>query len=175
MLMDGRVSSEFRVEGGGEDAIFLDERGSAIEFGKYGNAGGDAFDDGSTDEDHLERIFFESGGAKENIAGELAAVGVAENGHVEEAEGRLLGVLDMSGEKDRASTSAEDGAVRGSKFTDRLEKPFLAEELKLRCAFPAGKNQGIGLAQIGDGADFERGSAESREHRRMGSEVTLNS
>jgi len=83
MTVDGGVVGEFGVEGGGEEIVFLDEGGGAIEFGKDGDARSDAFDDGAADENHFERIFFQGGGAEEDVAGELAAVGVAEDGHIE--------------------------------------------------------------------------------------------
>ena len=38
MLVDGGVVGEFGVEGGGEEIVFLDEGGGAIEFGQDGDA-----------------------------------------------------------------------------------------------------------------------------------------
>ena len=40
MLVDGGVVGEFGVEGGGEEIVFLDESGGAIEFGEDGDIGG---------------------------------------------------------------------------------------------------------------------------------------
>jgi len=81
--VDGEVVGEFRVKGGGQEMVFLNEGGGAIESGEDGDTGRDAFDDGASNENHFERILFQGGRAEENVAGDLAAIGVAENGHVQ--------------------------------------------------------------------------------------------
>ena len=83
MTVDGGVVGEFGVEGGGEEMVSLDEGGGAIEFGENGDARSDTFDDGAADEDHFERVFFQRAGTEENVAGELATVRIAEDGHIE--------------------------------------------------------------------------------------------
>ena len=84
--MDGGVVGEFGMEGGGEEIVFLHECGLAGMAREHIDAGANAFDDRATDENHFEGISFQSAGAEKNIAGELTAVAVAEDGHVEKAE-----------------------------------------------------------------------------------------
>jgi len=86
VLVDGGIVSEFGMKGGGEEIVFLNQRGLAGMARQHIDAGANAFDDRATDENHFEGIFFQSAGAEENVAGKLAAVAVAEDGHVEKAE-----------------------------------------------------------------------------------------
>ena len=174
MLVDGGVVSEFGVEGGGEEMVFLDESGGAIEFGEDGNIGGYGFDNGTANENHFERIFFQGGGAEENIAGELAAVGVAKDGHVQQGERGLDGVFDVRGEKDGTGAGAENGSALGGELTDGVEQAFFLEELKLRGALAAREDEGIGFAKIGDGANLEGWHTESVESSGVCGEVALN-
>jgi len=86
MSVDGCVRSKFGVKGGGEKIFVLYEDGFAGVFGEDFERVAGAFDDGAADKDHLQRFGFEFARAEENVAGDLAAVGVAENGHVHETE-----------------------------------------------------------------------------------------
>ena len=84
--MDGGIVGEFGMKRSREEFVFLDQSGLTGMLSEDGDAGTDAFDDGTADENHFERIFFQRAGAKEYVAGDLAAVTVAKNGHVEKAE-----------------------------------------------------------------------------------------
>ena len=86
MFVDGRVRSEFGMKRGGEEIFILYQDGFAGVFGEDFEGVAGAFDDGTADEDHLHRSGFEFGRAEEDVAGDLAAVRVAENGHVHEAQ-----------------------------------------------------------------------------------------
>lgn len=131
------------------------------------------FDDRPADENHLKRIFFQCGGAEENVASKLAAVAVAKHGHIEKFEGILLGIFDLVGEKNRAGAGAEDGAVVFGEFENGVVKAFFFEELELGSGFAAGENEAIAALEIGDGADFDGFGAELVEHFGVGLEVTL--
>ena len=109
--MDRRIRAEFGVEGGGEDMAILDEDGLAVVFGEDGDSLPDCFDDWSSNKNHFERLFGEGGRAKEDVAGKLAAVTVAENRHIKEFQRILRGILNLSGEENRSSASAEDGVL----------------------------------------------------------------
>lgn len=85
-MVDGGIVSEFGMKGGGEEIVFLNQRGLAGMAREHIDAGANAFDDRAPDENHFEGIFFQSARPEENIAGKLAAVAVAKDGHVEKAE-----------------------------------------------------------------------------------------
>jgi len=118
MLVDGGVVSEFGMKRGGEQIVFLDKRWQAGMLSEDGDARTDAFDDGAADENHLEWIFFQGARAEEDVAGELAAITIAEYGHIEKAEGGLHRIIYMSGEEDCAGTSAEDRFAILGEFAD---------------------------------------------------------
>jgi hypothetical protein len=175
VLVNGGIIGKFGMEGGGEKIVFLDQRRLAGMASEYRDARTDAFDNGTADENHFERIFFQGAGAKENIAGELAAVAVSEDGHVEKAERGLRGIVNMSGKENCAGTSAENGVTGVGEFADGVVQAFFAEELKLRGGFAAGKDQAVAGFQIVDCADLDGVGAEGLQSGGVGFEVTLNS
>ena len=67
----------------------------------------------------------------------------------------MRGILDVSGEENGAGAGAENGAAFGGELADGVEEAFFLEELELRGAFAAGEDEGVGFAEIGDGADLE--------------------
>lgn len=173
MLVDGGVGGEFGMEGGREDFAVFDESGLAIKFCEDGDARSDFFDDGAANEDHFERIFFERARTEEDVAGELAPVAVAKDGHVEEFEGILGRIFHFRGQKNRAGAGAENSvAVRGE-FADGVVETLFLEELELRGAFAAGENKAVAAVEIRDGADFDGGGTERVEHGGVGLEITL--
>lgn len=173
MFMDCGVAGEFGVEGGGKDVVLLDESGLALKFGEDGDIGGHFFDDRATNENHFERIFLERAGAEEDIAGELTAVAIAENSHIQKFEGILRGIFYACGEEDGAGTGAEDGAALGGEFTDGVVETFFPEELELRGTLAAGEDETVAALEVGDGADLDGVHAELLEHGGVGFEITL--
>jgi hypothetical protein len=103
----------------------------------------------------------------------LAAVGVAEDGHFQQGEGGLRGIFDVGGKEYGSGTGAENGAAFGGELSDGVEKPFFLEELKLRGAFAAGEDEGVGFAEIGDGTDFDGLRTELLENGGVCGEVAL--
>jgi hypothetical protein len=85
----------------------------------------------------------------------------------------LGGIFDVGGEEDGAGAGAENGAAFGGELADRVEEAFFLKELKLRGAFAAGEDESVGLAEIGDGADFEGLGAECLENGGVCGEVAL--
>ncbi len=129
MFVDRGIGGEFGVEGGGDEISALHEDGLAGVFGEDFEGVAGAFDDGTADEDHFHRPRFEFARTEEDIAGNLATVGIAENGHVHKAKGGLRGILDFGGEQDCPSASAENGAARVCEITDRVVETFFLEKL----------------------------------------------
>jgi hypothetical protein len=169
------IVGELGMKGGGKKIVFLDECRLAGMAGEHVDPGANAFDDRATDENHFERIFFQSARAEENIAGDLAAVAVAEDGHIEKTERRLRRIVDMSGEENSAGASTEDGVADVGEFADGVVQTFLAEELELRGGFAAGKNQAVAGFEVVDDADLDGVGAEGLQSGGVGFEVTLNS
>jgi len=82
-------------------------------------------------------------------------------------------IFDVRGEEDGAGAGAENGAALGGELADGVEETFFLEELELRGAFAAGEDEGVGMAEIGDGADLEGLHAESLESGGVCGEVAL--
>jgi hypothetical protein len=173
MFVNGGIAGKFGMERGGEDFAFLDESGLALMLGEDGDIGGDFFDDGATNEDHFEWLLLEQAGTEEDVAGELAAVAIAKDGHIQKLEGILRGIFHVGGQENSAGASTEDGVAVGGKFADGVVEAFFLEELKLRGAFAAGQDEAAAAMEIGDSADFDGVRAELVEHGGMGLEVTL--
>ena len=173
--MYGGVAGELGVEGGGKDVTLLDERGLALMLGEDSDAGGDFFDDRAANEYHFEWIFLEGAGTEEDVAGELAAVAIAKNGHVEEFEGILRGIFHARGKEDGASTSSKDGVALGGEPANGVVEFFFLEELELGCAFAAREDEAVAALEVGDGADLDGVRTELVQHGGVGIEITLNS
>src|SRR6267378_4271844 len=103
----------------------------------------------------------------------LPAVTVAQHGHVQQAQRLLDGIFYFGGQQNRASARAENSFVFGGKFLDRFVQAFFLQELQLRGAFATRQNQAIAIREIFGGAHLRRFDAHSREHRRVGREVSL--
>ena len=171
--MDEGMRGKFGVKGGSEDVTVLDEDGLALVFGEDGDSLSDFFDDGAANENHFERLFGERASAEEDVAGELAAVAVAENGHIEELERILRRIFDVRGKKNRTGTGAENGVALGGELANGFVEAFFPEELELGGGFAAGENEAIAGLDIGDGANFNGRRSEFAEAGGVRGEVTL--
>src|SRR5271167_2109309 len=163
------------MERGGEEIVFLDKSGLAGMLREDGDAGTDAFNYGAANENHFERILFQRAGAEEDVAGELAAITIAEDDHIEKVEGGLHRILYMSGEENCAGTSAEDGFAIVSEFANGVVEAFFLKELQLRGAFAAGKDQAVAGFEVVDGTNFNGIRAKRLHSDGVGFEVTLHS
>src|SRR5882762_7167150 len=103
----------------------------------------------------------------------LPAVTVAQDGHVQQAQRLLGGIFDFGSQQDRTCACTEDSFVFGGKFLDCFVQAFFLQELQLRGAFATRQNQAIAIRKIFGGAHLHRFDAHSREHRRVGREVSL--
>ena len=77
------IGSEFGMECGGHHVAFLHQRWLAGEFGQDFDAFPDALENWGADENHFQRFIVESGFAGDDVAVDLAAVAVAQDGHVD--------------------------------------------------------------------------------------------
>ena len=173
--MNGGVGGQFGVESGSQDVAVLHEDRFALMFRQDACSPADFFDDRAANENHFERFAGELAGFEEDVARELPAITVAKDGHVQKLE-RILGrVFDLGGQENGTGAGAEDGVAGGRKFADGAVEAFFLEELKLGGGFASGKDKAVAAVEIGDGADFDRRSAEFAEAGGVGGEVTLNS
>src|SRR5271167_1033746 len=85
----------------------------------------DGFDYGRADEDHLDRFLAQLGFAHVNVAGKLAAVAVAQDADVEQAERGLRWAVHLAREQDRAGASAEKRAAARGEPLQRVEEAVL--------------------------------------------------
>ena len=77
------------------------------------------------------------GVAEVNVAGELAAVAVAQDGDVEKRERFLRGAVNFAGEQNRSSAGAEKRAAVGGELLQRVEEAFFGHHFQVRGAFAA--------------------------------------
>src|SRR6202041_1819023 len=107
MLMDGCVIGQFGVKCSGHDTPLAYQHRMAGVFGEHFNSLPPGFDNRRANEYHLERFLAQFRFAHVNVACELAAVAVSQNGYVEKAERRLRRAVHLSREQDGAGTRAE--------------------------------------------------------------------
>jgi len=172
VLVDRWIGREFRVKCSRENTAILDQDGSPLVFSENCNSLSNFLDDRAADEDHLERLFGERARAEEHIASELAAIAIAENGHVEEVEGILRGILDLRGEKNRARACAEDGVVF-REFAYGVVQTLFLEKLQLRGGLTTRKDETIAAIQVSNGTDLYGLGAEFAKPGSVSFEVTL--
>ena len=173
--MDGGVGGQLRVKSSGEKIVFLNEDGLARVFGKNIEGRASTFNDGATNEDHLHWPGFQLRRAEENVAGDLAAVGVTKNSHVHQTQRTLRWILHFRRKENSSRAGAEDCVAFRGEFANCVVKAFFLQELKLGSAFAARKNQAVAVFKVGDGADFNCFRTKRVEHRGVGFEVALNS
>lgn len=140
------------MEGCGEEVPFADEDGEPVTVGEGFDSGAGVDDAGGADEDHLQWAAFELCGSSEDGGVDLAAVGIAFDGNVEDGERFLRGVLYFFGEQDGSGAGAEGG----SGFDERLqgiEEAVALEELQEGGGFATGDDEAVEVLQLGWGAD----------------------
>ena len=151
--MDSGVVRQFRVEGGGQHLALADEHGVAGVFNENFDILANRFDDRGADENHLERILAQLCGGGVNVAGELAAVAIAQDGDVEQGERILRRAVDFFGEKDCAGAGAEERAAVCGEFLERVEEAFFLHYFQVRGAFAAGEDYAFDAGEIFRPAD----------------------
>ena len=86
MLVDSRVRCKLGVKGGGKNATLLDQHGMTRILCKDFNTPSNRFDDRRAYENHLQRFLAKFRRPGVDVACELAAVAVAQNGNVDKPE-----------------------------------------------------------------------------------------
>ena len=99
-------------------------------------------DAGRADENHLQRIAGQGSRCGKDGGVDLAAVGVALHGSVEQAEGLLSGVGDLASQQDASGAGAEDGLLGSVLAQDIKELPAF-QELEHSGGFAAGEDQAV--------------------------------
>ena len=140
------------MEGGGHEVALLDEDREAIAFGEDFDAGAGFGDAGRANVDHFERTAGELrvGGLDGGV--DLAAVGVALDSGVQDAEALWRGMGDLVGEQDAAGAGAEGGLVL-DEGAERGEEAVTFQEFEEGCGFTAGNDEAIDCAELFGFAD----------------------
>src|SRR5580700_10554811 len=167
--MDAGVVAEFRMERGGHRSSLAD-RDRVVAFGGDDfDAGAEALDFRSANEDHLEWGVAELAGADRAV--DLAAIGVAADANVERAETTLLGVGDLLRQHDGAGAGAE-GGLHADKFLELGDARF-AEDFQERPRFAAGDDEPVDFIKLPGLTDEDDLGAEFFEALLVGVEIAL--
>ncbi len=108
-----------------------------------------------------------------NVARELAAVAIAENGDIEQAERILRRAVNLFGEKDCAGAGAEKCAAACREFLQRVEKAFFFHHFQMRGAFSAGEDYAFDAGEIFGAADEGVLGVQAIEDFRVGVVIAL--
>src|SRR5260221_10080966 len=137
------------MESGSNDGSLPYQCGFPGILGKNFKARSNTVNDRAANEDHFHGPGFKFGSAKENIAGELAAVRVAQNGHVEEAERFLRRIFYVSRKQDCPRARGEKRVDVCRKFFYNVPQAFFLPKISLRGGIPAPKDPSVSLFGIG--------------------------
>ncbi len=151
-LVDAGVGGEFGVEGGGEEMALADENGGGIAGGEDLDGGAGFGDAGGADEDHFKRRAGQGSGGEEDGGVDLAAVGVALDGDVEDAERGLGRVADVAREQDDAGAGAEGGGL-ADKGVEDVEEAVALQVAQEGGGLAAGEDEAVEVCELGGAAD----------------------
>ena len=127
----------------------LHENRMAFVFAKNFDARANRFDDRRADKNHFDGRIAQFGAARVNVAGDLAAVSVAQHGNVEQPKRLLFRPMHFAREHDRAGARAEErAAILSRKLLQRVEETFFLHHFKMRGALATGKNYAFQPFQI---------------------------
>ncbi len=129
-------------------------------------------DTGRSDENHLQWIAGQGSRRNEDGRVDLAAVSVAFDHCIEQAEGFLGGVSDLAGQEDASSAGAEDG-VAGGVVAQAVEEVASFQEFENGGGFAAGENEAVQRVQFLGVADLNRLGARFGEGGGVGGVVAL--
>ena len=135
------------MEGGGHDVALLDEDGEAVAGGEDLDAVAGFYDAGRADVDHFERAAGELRVARLDGGVDLAAVGVALDGGVEDAEALLGRVRDFSREED-ASGAGTEGGFAGDEVLEGGKEAIALEKFQKRGRFAAGDDEAVNGGEL---------------------------
>jgi len=179
--MDAAVGGELGVEGGSHEVALAHQGGESFALGEDLDGGAGAGDAGGANEDHFKRAAGQGSFGGENGGVDLAAVGVAFNDGVEQAEGTLGRMEDFAGEQDGSGAGAEDG-LGLAELLQGVEEVAALEEFEHGSGFATGEDEGVeGLlvagvaveAKVFGGFDERRDGAAVGEGLGVGGVVAL--
>src|ERR1019366_5942257 len=162
------------MEGGDQHAILADQHGVALGRSESLHVWPHAFNNGSTNEDHLDGHRGEDRNLVTDFARELAAIGVAGNGDIGESQRRLRGIANFTRHQDCARASAKNRAASRGMFTQSVVEAFLDKEFPLRGTFAAGQNNRVHPFEIARRAHKYIPGAQALELRGMRFKIALN-
>src|SRR5271165_107132 len=105
--MYARVIRQFRMEGRRHHSSLPHQHRVIPTLGKNFHALSDSLDERRSDEYHLQRLATQSAGGCDDCGIDLPSIGVAADCDVDCVETRLMRVLYVPGQHDRARTGAE--------------------------------------------------------------------
>jgi len=170
--VDAAVAGELGMEGGGQDTALANKDGEAVALGEYLDAGADFDDARGADEDHLQRASGQSCFGGNNGGVDLAAVGVALDDGIEDAEAALRRVQDFAGQENGARAGAEDGLF-GAELLQGFKEAVLGEKFEHGGGFAAGQHEAIKAGELSGLADLDGRGAGLGECFGMAGEVAL--
>ena len=126
--MHGGVAGQLRVKRGHQHFALAHQHRVAGIAGQHFDPGTDGLDDRRANEDHFQRLGLELRRHGAHAAGNLAAVGVARDDQIGEAQRGLRGRAHFAGQENGARAGAEErAAARGQRAERRFEAFVLAE------------------------------------------------
>ena len=146
--MHGRIARKLRVKRRSHDVPLLHEHRFAGELGEDFQARANAIDDRRANKNHFQGCVRQHAGTKKDVAGEMPAIGVAQNGHVQKSQRGLCRIFHFGGEQNRSRTGSKDGAPFRRKLLHRVKQALFLQELELRSALPSRQNQPVAPVEI---------------------------
>jgi hypothetical protein len=144
--MDAAVGGELRVKGGGEQMALTNEDREAVALGEDRDIFADLLDARRADVDGFERAGVEVRAELDRRffdgTVDLAAIGVALDRGVEDAETGLRRMQDFVREENATGTGTESGGG-GDEGAERFEEAVALQELEKGSGFAAGNDEAV--------------------------------
>src|SRR5271157_5461759 len=169
--MHTRVSRQFGVEGRGHHASLSHQDRIVIALRQNFNPFTDAFNARRANEDHLQRIAAQRAGSLDNAGVDLAPIRVAADCDIDRIETRLIRILHLFGQHDRARASAE-GRLAVHELV-KLSEASLVEQLEEGGGLAAGDHQAVNFVELLGLAHQYNFRAEFFQSAAMCIEITL--
>ena len=147
MAVHAAVGGELGMESGGEDVSLLDQDGEAVALGEDVDTGSGLHDTRGADVDKFHGAAFEFCWRSLNGAVDLASVGVALDGGIEDGEALLRRVGDFFSKKDASGAGAERGAC-ADKGLKAAEEAVSLEEFEKGGGFAAGDDESVDAVEL---------------------------
>ena len=135
------------MEGRGQEMALADQHRRTLTAGKDFDSGARFDDPWGADKNHLKRAAGKGGLGRKDCGVDLAAVSVALNGSVEQAQGALRRVYDFTGEEDRSGAGAEDGLFL-AELLKGFKETVLLEEAENGGGFAAGQDDAVDAGEL---------------------------